>query len=150
MTIIKDDLMRRVCAILGEDSITKADLEARVLSIAESPMHARRLIDWTREAFGLVLISHIAKVVMPNTFTAKAANGEWIEFSFDVEPIFHAALLEASEMMQSGPRNVFQNIATCGGLFAAVNEALNEGASIEGGVLSGPALLGIPAEVYAP
>ena len=146
--MIDNDLMRRVCAILGEESISEADLEARVLSLADSPIHARRLIDWTREAFGLVLIGHIAKVVMPKTFRAEAANGEWMEFSFDAEPIFRAAVLEASEMIHAGPRGLFQNIATCGGLFAAVNNALNEGADIGGAELSGPSLLGIPAEVY--
>ena len=148
MTVIDDDLLRRVCVILGEDAILEADVEARVLAIAESAMHARRLIDWTREAFGVVLIANLGKVVFPKTFQAKAADGNWIEFSLDVEPIYKAALLEANEVAHAGPRRLFANIATRGGMFAAVNNALHQGLDIDGGMLAGPALIGIPAEVY--
>jgi len=148
MTIIDSDFMKRVCVILGDDALAESDMEKRVLAIADSPMHARRLIDWTREAFGIVLISHLAEVVLPMTFRAKAADGQWVEFSFEVEPIFGAALMEAREMAHAGPRSLFANIATRGGMFVAINKALKAGVKIDGAVLSGPALIGIPAEVY--
>jgi len=148
MMTIERSLLQQVCAILGDD-IPEALREARVLAIAESPMHARRMIDFTREAFGIVLLGHFGKnLVFPQTFKAKAADGGWVEFSFDVEPVFRAAVLEATEVAHSGPRNLYANIATSGALYVVVAKALNDGVDVEGGVLSAPAMLGVPAEIY--
>lgn len=148
LTTVSPEFMREVCAILGEDGISEEDLESRVLAIADSPMHARRLVDWTREAFGLILIGHLGKVQFPTTFNARDAAGQWLTFDFAAEPLFATALREAAELAHAGPRVLFANIATKGSLFIAVNKALKEGANIDGASLSGPSFVGIPAEIY--
>lgn len=140
--------LEQVIAIIGIDGITDDEIETRVAVVLPDPMSARRAIDWLPEAFGLVLIGHMARVTMPTTFSARSKRGQWVEFAFDAEPVFKDALRLGIEMYHSGSRGVFVNVSQRSSLVAAVSQALNAGSSIEGATLSGPALIGIPAEVY--
>src|SRR5262249_12705685 len=124
--------------------------ERRVLELVEDPMMARRLIDWIPEAFGLVLAAHIGKLEFSNTFSAKNRWGNWVTIEVSREPIFAAAAKHVIAMLHSGPRDAYRTIAERSALLDAVNKALNAGDSIEGARWSGPALNGIPAEVYVP
>jgi hypothetical protein len=148
MLTIPIDQLHQTIALLGSDGITEDEVEAGVAAFAQDPMTARRLIDWIPEAFGLVLVSHLGKILPPKTFGAKASDGKWVEFDLKAEPIFIDTLSLAIEVYHSGPRSTFSNIALRSSMLGAVNEALNAGVSIDGAVLSGPALIGIPAEVY--
>ena len=148
MSPIQHDQLEKAVAVLGTEGISDDEIEAGVAALVGDPMAARRLIDWIPEAFGIVLISHIAKVVLPTTFSAKSSNGEWVKFPFEAEPIFQAALGLATNLYHSGPRSTFGNVAMRSSMVDVVNRALNAGQSIEGATLSGPALIGIPAEVY--
>jgi hypothetical protein len=143
-----DELVTGCISVLGQPGISPDEVEREVLRLAADPMMARRLIDWVPEAFGLVLVSHIGKVQFGNTFSALDQRGKWITIDVSREPIFAAALKPATVMFHSGPRDVFESIATRSSTLACVNSALNAGASIENAHLSGPALIGIPAEVY--
>lgn len=80
--------------------------------------------------------------------SAKNRQGEWEEFPLSCEPIFVASVLIAQNMFHSGPRSEFQNISIRSSILAVANQALNAGVNIDRGTLSGPALIGIPAEVY--
>jgi hypothetical protein len=142
------DLIKRAIAVIGTDGISDEEIEARVLGMTRDAMLARRLIDWPPEALGMVLIPHMATVNLPTTFSARSHSGNWVEFKFQVEPIFSDAVRIGIEMYHSGPRNVFRNIVLRSSIVDAVNNALNQGASIDGATISGPALVGIPAEVY--
>ncbi|HSX61620.1 MAG TPA: hypothetical protein VLF18_15575 [Tahibacter sp.] len=142
--------LEHVIAIIGTDGITDAEIEAKVAALFPDPMSARRAIDWLPEAFGLVLIGHMAKVTLPTTFRARSKHGQWVEFALDAEPVFKDSLRLGTDMYHSGPRNVFTAVAQRSSLVAAVNKALHAGHSIDGATLSGPALIGIPAEVYRP
>jgi len=62
--------------------------------------------------------------------------------------MFHAALRLATDMYHAGPRSTFGNVALRSSMVSAINQALNEGVSFEGGTLSGPALIATPAEIY--
>ncbi|WP_434026802.1 hypothetical protein [[Pseudomonas] boreopolis] len=150
MLQVAPDLIERSIAIIGSDGISAEEIETNVLALAKDPMLARRLIDWLPETFGIVFVPHLANVNLPTTFSAKSSRGKWMEFEFKVEPIFPIALRFSMEIFHSGPRSTFSNIALRSSMVAVVNRALNEGASLDGATLSGPALIGIPAETYLP
>ena len=112
-------------------------------------------MDIIPEAFGLVVISHLApsgSISLPDTFSVQSANGDWQTVPIKDEPIFTAALLIAQNMFHNGPRECFKNISYRSALLDAVNNALNKAdsnlASLEGSTLSGPNFFGIPAEIY--
>jgi hypothetical protein len=149
MQIIPDEKIHRAISVLGVDGISESDIESRILAIAGDTMSARRLIDWIPEAFAAVLIPHVGKVNLPKTFSAKARSGKWIEFEFAREPVFVNAVPMAMDMYHSGYRAAFKIIVGRSSMLDVVNKALNAEASIDGATLSGPAMLGIPAEVYA-
>jgi hypothetical protein len=150
MSTVPSELVAQAVAILGTDGITDAEIESNVLALAQNSMLARRLIDWPPEAFGLVLIPHIANVNLPTTFNARSKSGNWIELSFHLEPVFQSAVRLGMDMYHSEQRSTFGNVALRGSILAAVNKALNQGSPLEGATLSGPSLIGIPAEFYAP
>jgi hypothetical protein len=150
MLQVTSDLIEHSIAIIGADGISDEEIETQVLALSQDSMLARRLIDWLPEAFGLVFAPHLAKVILPRTFSAKSSHGNWIEFDFQVEPIFPIAIHFGMEMYHAGPRNIFNNIVLRSSIIAVINKALNNGISLDGGTLSGPALIGIPAETYLP
>lgn len=137
---------------LGNPALSVPEIEAAVLALAGGDaMLARRLIDVVPEAFGLVLVSHIEgadSMQLPTTFSVQDAAGEWVEFPFQREPIFLAALLAAQHMFHNGPRLKFQTVTDRSALLNTVNNALNGGGSLEGSTLGGPSFLGIPAAAY--
>jgi hypothetical protein len=119
-----------------------------VRRFAPDPVTLRRLIDWIPEAFGYVLLPHVADLVLPTTFTARAKDGSWKAFSFDREPIFADAVKIASDMYRDNPRGVFSHVAKRSLMVDAVNKALNAGRSLTGAQIAGPEMLGVPAEFY--
>lgn len=149
MNAIPVELVEQAVSILGRTGITNDEIESEVLSLAQDKMLARRLIDWIAEAFGMVLVGHISsEIILPTTFSAKNAKGKWFEFKFAEEPIFVEAIKIAQRIHHAGPQELFLNIASRGSMTNTVSNALNAGANLNGAVLSGPALIGIPAETY--
>lgn len=148
MLTVPTEAIQKTIAILGVEGIQDEEIESRVAALAMDKMVARRLIDWIPEAFGIVLASHVGKVHLPTTFSARSRSGQWRTFEFKLKPIFGEAISIATDMYHSGDRSIFANIAIRSSTVGAVNRALNAGASIDGAKLSGPALNGIPAEVY--
>jgi hypothetical protein len=140
--------LQEVIGILGSGDSDEATLAARVETLVKDPMLARRLIAWIPEVFGLVLISHLGKVKLPKSFSAKSSAGRWLELDLKLEPIFRSTLPLAAAMFHTGPRDTFRNIATRSSVLNAADNLLNAGANIDGATLSGPALIDIPAEVY--
>ncbi len=147
MLNVDSDKIEQVISILGSESVDE-EIEAIVIALVQDRMLARRLIDWPPEAFGLILVSHMAKVILPTTFSAQSKQGKWIEFDFKVEPIFEVALRSAMNMYHSGPRSTFSRLANRSSFVATASQALNKGASLDGATFSGPALIGVPAEIY--
>ena len=148
MESVSQETLIAAVKILGTENIDDDEIDLRIAKLVDDPMTVRRLADWPPEAFGIVLISHGWKVNLPTTFAAMDAKGRSIEFNFDREPLFAESVLIAQDMFHNGPRDIFQNVSTRGAMLATVNNALHSGASIDGGTLSGPALIGIPAETY--
>ena len=140
--------LQRTISLLGEGERRDTELEIGVARFAADRMTARRLIDWIPEAFGYVLLPHVADLTLPTTFAVKASDGTWKEFSFDREPIFGQAVTMASEMYRDSPRGVFSHIAKRSAMVAAVNMALASGQSLAGAKIAGPAMAAIPAEFY--
>jgi len=143
-----DQLVAATITLLGDSETSPADLERRVLGLTEDAMLARRLIDWIPETFGIVLVSRMGKVAFSGTFSAKNQEGKWVKINMDSEPIHASAMRAALEMLHSGSRESYERIVGRSSILAVVNKALNAGESIDGMTLSGPAFIGIPAEVY--
>ena len=150
MLQVAQALIERSAAIIGADGISDDAIECEVLALSQDPMLARRLIDWIPEAFGLVFVPHLAKVTFPTTFRARSNRGNWMEFEFKVEPIFPIAARLGMEMYHAGQNPSFGNVVLRSSMIDAVNKALNAGETLDGAVLSGPAMIGIPAETYLP
>jgi len=148
MLTVPIDAIHKAIAILGVEGISESEIESSIASFSGNKMTARRLIDCVPEAFGIVLASHVGKINLPSTFSARSNSGKWKSFEFKVEPIFGESLRIASDMYHSGDRSTFGNIAKRSSMIDVVNNALNAGESIDGATLSGPALIGIPAETY--
>ena len=140
--------LQRTISLLGEGERRDVEIEIGVARFAADKLTVRRLVDWIPEAFGYVLLPHVADMVLPKTFSARAKDGTWHEFAFDREPIFAAAVKLGNDMYRDGPRTVFSNVAKRSSVIAVVNKALNDGASLSGATISGPAMIGIPAEFY--
>lgn len=150
LSLPSEELLQKAIAVLGRDGISKDEIEVEIAALAQEQMLVRRLIDWLPEVFGIVLISHTVDIQLPDTFSAQDKHGNWFRLEFKLEPIIQMAGKVATEMYHAGPRNTFSNIAFRSALLGAVNNAFNESGSFNGGYLSGPALIGIPAEVYLP
>lgn len=148
MLPISDAQLENAAVLIGAETFDDEVVESGVVAIVQDPLLARRLIDWLPEIFGMVLISHMGKVTLPTTFSAKNKRGEWVDFDFSVEPIFQPAIRLATHMFHHGPRGTFRNIASRSASVATVNRALNAGHSLNAGKLAGPAFMGIPAETY--
>ena len=145
-----DEDIQRTISQLGEGDRRDTEIEIAVRRFAANPLTARRLIDWVPEAFGYVLLPHVADLTLPTTFTARAKDGTWKEFGFDREPIFGKAVTIAAAMYKDNPRGVFSAVAKRSTLVQAVNQTLGEGGKVDGTKVAGPALAGVPAEFYEP
>ncbi|MBW8807229.1 MAG: hypothetical protein JF591_00020 [Lysobacter sp.] len=123
-----------------------------MLALAGHPLTARRLLDVIPEAFGQVLVAHIpacAGMELPNTFSARTADGEWRSIPCEREPLFALAAAAATRMYHDGPHDRFRAIASRASIVNAVSQALDQVDSLEGGSMGGPAFNGIPAELYS-
>jgi hypothetical protein len=140
--------LEQIAALVADRSLGGAELQARAEAIAGSASLARRALEWLPEAFGLVAVSHLEELNVPTKFSARRADGAWEHFRFSAEPLFaasvHLALAAAHQANSS-----FKAIAEQSSAIAAVDNALNAGQDLKGATLSGPALIGIPAETYS-
>jgi hypothetical protein len=148
MMPVTSDIIARAVDILGADDLSEDEVESRVAGLVADSMTATRLIDWIPEAFGFVWVSQLSTTTMPTAFGAQKASGEWEESPLTSEPIFTAALPIAQAMLKDGPHAMFHKISTQSCLANAFRRSLDKGCPIDGGVLEGPCLLRIPAEVY--
>jgi hypothetical protein len=148
MLHISDEDIQRTISQLGGGDRRDTEIEIAVRRFASDPLTLRRLIDWVPEAFGYVLLPHVADLVLPTTFQARAKDGAWKAFPFDREPIFGRAVALAAAMYKDNPRGVFSAVARRSSMVATVNKALDSGASLDGATLAGPAMTGVPAEFY--
>lgn len=149
MNVVPTELIEQCVAIIGRTGVTENEIESEVLALAQDQVLARRLIDCVPEAFGIVLAAHISsELVLPTKFSAKLQNSDMEWFKFEVEPIFVSGFKLAQLMFHHGSREVFQKLAVRSAMLNTVNKLLNAGGKIEGAVLSGPVMLGIPAEIY--
>jgi hypothetical protein len=147
LNVSTEDIQRAI-AQLGEGERRDLEIEIAVGRFASDKLTVRRLVDWIPEAFGYVLLPNVGDVTLPTTFSAKARDGTWKDFSFDREPIFAEAVKIASAMYRDGPRTVFSNVARRSTMVDAANQALNAGESLAGVRMAGPKMHGVPAEFY--
>lgn len=144
-----DSALKQAIDIIGQEGINEDEIERQVAALVPEPMLARRMIDWLPEVFGLVLVSHMDGIELPTTFSARDQRGRWHRFDFELEPVFKSGLVLAAEMYLDGPRRAFGALALRSSVVSAASQALRESGTLEGAELAGPALAGIPAELYA-
>lgn len=142
------DLLERVVRIMADDGLSEAERNQKVLDCVGDPGLAKRAVEWLPEAFGWVLLSRVPDVRVPRTFHVRDTKGGWHEYDFSAEPLFREAVLLANEMAGPGAKGLFEKLALSSSLVASLNAALNAGADIRGAVVSGPAFVNLPAEIY--
>ncbi|SFL32033.1 hypothetical protein [Lysobacter sp. cf310] len=149
LSVPAESVLKQAIDIIGQEGISEDEIERQIAALIDEPMLARRVIDWLPEVFGLVLVSHMDQVELPTRFSARDQRGRWHRFEFEIEPVFKSGLVLAVEMYHAGPRRGFGALALRSSVVAAASQALRENGTLEGAELAGPALAGIPAELYA-
>lgn len=143
MDTLSQDQLKLIACLVADRTLTEIERESRAYSIAGSRQLAQRALDWLPEAFGLVALSRIEGLDMPASFSAKSRSGTWHEFPLSAEPLYAQAIA-----LTRDPEVPFRAVAEQSSCVNAVDNALNSGVSVQGAKVSGPALVGIPAEAY--
>jgi hypothetical protein len=149
---VEPEWVHAVFELLGLENKSIEEIESEVRSMVPDAMTARRLIDWIPEVVALVIVAHISDVKLPSTFSATTAEGRWVELQFDSEPVIALAYVAASDAIHSEHKQHALRVASRSATMAVVNRTLDTGHALEdlrGGSLSGPAMIGIPAEIYS-
>lgn len=142
---LSQDQIKRIASLVADRSLAESERESQASLIAGSQVLAWRALEWLPEAFGLVALGRIEGLKLPTTFSARRRDGAWQEFPLSAEPLFAQAIALAVD-----PDVPFKAIAEQGSCVNAVDNALNAGASVHGAIISGPALVRVPAEAYLP
>lgn len=145
---VPETLIRDAIVLIGTEGLEEQELDSRLEALTSNASLAKRLKKWIPEAFGHMTALQIAAVILPKEFQARNEKGQWKVIPLSSEPIYAAALAEAHEMFNRGSRETHLQIAMRSACLNSVNNALNNGANIDGAVISGPAMLDIPAETY--
>jgi hypothetical protein len=138
--------LEKIASFFVEYSAEQRELAA--LALAGDAALARRALDWLPEAFGLLLAGHVDGLELPTVFSAKNHSGAWVQFPFNAEPMFADAIRIAVAARESGSEELFNAVVSQSSTVPVLTKALNSGQSLKGGKLSGPALIGVPAETY--
>jgi hypothetical protein len=148
MEALSQAQLQQIAELVADRSLGDTVRQVQAEVIAGSVSVALRALEWLPEAFGLVAVSHIEGLNLPTTFSARRVDGTWEQFQLSAEPLF-AASVELALTVAHQPHSNFKAIAEQSSAVAAVNNALNAGHDLKGATLSGPALVGIPAETYS-
>lgn len=148
MTPIDPSILEAAIEIIGTEGISNEEIEERVLQLTKDAMLARRLIDWLPEILGAVTLSHMGKVNFLDTFSAKTKQGKWKNIPMKAEPIFVQGIKLAQETWHRDWNEVHERVAFRSAILKSAGQLLDAGESLDGVTTSGPALLGIPAEIY--
>jgi hypothetical protein len=146
--ILAFETLAEVAAFAASSSSPK-EYEASAIALVGNKDLARRALDWLPEAFGIVLITHMELgIALPKTFIARNLTGAWIEFPLARDPIFGDSVKLATIVYHNGPREVFSALATASSVASVVNQALDSGVSLAGGVMQPIRMFGLSAEAY--
>jgi hypothetical protein len=146
--ILAFETLAEVAAIAASSS-SPEEYEARAIELVGNKDLARRALDWLPEAFGIVLVTHMElDITLPKTFMARNLAGAWIEFPLATDPIFGDSIKLATIVFHNGPREIFSALATASSVASVVNQALDSGVSMAGGVLQPIRMFGLHAEAY--
>ena len=148
METVSNQVLEQAVALLGNRDLTQEQIEVNLCASGIKPETALRLVLLIPEAFGFTLAAHLNEKIAPiDTFSVREKDGKWVSVPFAAEPIFVSAMSAAQSVYHSGPRAVFQSIASRGSVMSGINNALIQGASIQGATMA-IAFNGIPAETY--
>ena len=148
MQIVAAEILAEIAA-LAVAPIPRQEYEASATALAGDKELAKRITEWLPEAFGLVLASHVEpSIILPATFLVRDSLGKWSEFPLTADPVFQDCVTLAIALAHDGPREVFSGLALASSVHAAINQALNQGASLSGAVLQPIRMHGLTAESY--
>jgi hypothetical protein len=148
MNPIEPAILEAAIEIIGKEGVSDEQIEERVLALAKDAMLARRLIDWLPEILGAVAVGHMGKVNFVDTFSAKNKQGKWKSIPMKAEPIFVEGIKLAQAAWHQGWTKAHERVAFRSAIMKSVGNLLDSGQSLDGATTSGPALIGIPAEIY--
>jgi len=149
MESITNQTIRHSIVHMANCDLNQGSEEAAIAELVRSEMAMRRIVDWVPEAFGIFFIAQqFPKIILPTTFSAQKQDGNWQEYPFKCEPVFVTSLDIAKEIYTKGPSQVFESITLRSSMVGTVNKSLESDVCLDNAVLSGPALLGIPADTY--
>ena len=148
MTPIEPAILKAAIEIIGEEGISDEEIEERVLALAKDAMFARRLIDWLPEILGAVAVGHMGKVNLVDTFSAKTKQGKWKSIPMKAEPIFVQGIKLAQDTWHHGWTGVHERVAFRSAIMRSAGQVIDAGQSLDGVTTSGPAWIGIPADIY--
>lgn len=148
LPILNKKTLLQVAQLMTADVLSEEDVGKRILTLVEDPLLVQRAMAWLPEAFGWVLASKIGKFRLPGSFQARTSKGEWSEFPLSAEPLFNVALSLAEETFQLGLKALFEKLALRSAVMSSLNAALDAGVDVNEAVISGPAFLSLPAEIY--
>lgn len=139
-----DDLVQRAISIMASRPEIDDAMIAELRTVAGDDMLARRLIAWIPEALGHVYLARRGLDPVPATFGVRDALGNPRELPVDAEPLYRQITRMATDL----PALHVENLAHRSSAFSAVDALISDGGDISDAVLSGPALISIPAEIY--
>ena len=148
MNPIEPAILEAAIEIIGEEGVSDEQIEERVLALAKDAMLARRLIDWLPEILGAVAVGHMGKVNFVDTFSAKTKQGKWKTIPMKAEPIFVEGIKLAQDAWHRDSTGVYERVAFRSAIMRSAGQVIDSGQSLDGVTTSGPALIGIPAEIY--
>ena len=148
MTTIEPAILEAAIKIIGEESISDEEIQQRVLALAKDAMLARRLINWLPEILGSVAVGHMGKVNFVGTFSAKTKKWKWKSIPMMAEPIFALGIKIAQDAWHRDWTGIHERVAFRSAIMRSAGQVLDSGQSLDGVITSGPALIGIPAEIY--
>src|SRR5579862_711542 len=146
----------RVVDIIGaRPSITDDEIVASLVRDGANKVDAELLVRFVPCAMSFALLKKMGVSEFPSTFCVKNdEDSKWIEFPLASEHYFMAALGVGHEIVTNGyteriNKETYSAVVGRSAEIGAVNNLLNSGAQLAGGVLAHPCLIGISAEQIA-
>ena len=142
------DKLKQIAKLIGTEGYSDEYIYKSAINITGSESIAQRALDWTPEAFGLLLASHIPDIAPPKTFHARDSRDVWHEFPLAAEPLVQELTKLAEEVISTGEVSLFAKLSQSSSIVATLNSALNAGIAAADIKLSGPAFVHLPADIY--
>lgn len=143
-------VLEGVVALMAQEGNSYDRTLQLVSSLVGDDTLALRVVEWLPEAFGYAVVSRIPGLTLPKTFQVKNAQGHWQQLPLADEPLWAEMVSFAESAFSTELDAAVADIALRSSMLDVVNAALNFGADLSGAAISGPAFVGLRAEISLP